>query len=136
MSVSLNEIVINSLIVIVAALISGLLGVLISNRDFKKTENRRAKLEVLQQLMANRFNTNREGFAEALNQVFVVYYDAPGVLTALNEFHEYITLSTKTAGIADQKLLKLYKAMCKEVNMNTVTDKFLLRAFQVPIENT
>lgn len=136
MSLSTNEIAINALLVIIAALISGLAGVMISNRYFNKTENRRAKLKVLQQLMANRFNTNREAFAEALNQVFVVYHDAPEVLTALNEFHEYITRANKTAEVAHQKLLKLYQAMCKQVDLNTVTDDFLLRPFTVPIENT
>jgi hypothetical protein len=133
MSLSINYIAINALLVIVAALISGLVGVIISNRDFKKTETRRIKLKVLQQLMGNRFNINREGFVEALNQVFIVYYDAPEVLLALNEFHEYLS-GTRVPEVVDQKLLKLFRAMCKDVNMEiTLTDNFFLKPFTVPM---
>jgi hypothetical protein len=83
--------------------------------------------------MGNRFNINREGFVEALNQVFIVYYDAPEVLLALNEFHEYLS-GTRVPEVVDQKLLKLFRAMCKDVNMEiTLTDNFFLKPFTVPM---
>ncbi len=130
MSSSINETVVNVLIVIVAALISGLLGVVISNRDYRKSEIKRAKLNVLQQLMANRFNIRREGFIEALNQAFVVFYDAKEVLSALDEFHEYTLSANRTDELGNQKLLRLFKAMCKDVRIETtLTDNFFLRPF-------
>ncbi|MGD6851011.1 MAG: DUF6680 family protein [Candidatus Bathyarchaeia archaeon] len=131
-AVETNDILLNALIVIIAALISGLVGVYVSNSDFKEAENKRAKRKVLQQLMANRFNINREGFVEALNQIFVVYFDAPDVLKALNEFHEYTMETNRTTNVANQKLLKLFKAMCTNVGVQIpATDDFFMRPFNV-----
>lgn len=117
--------------ILASALLSGLLGVLISNWYHKRNEIRRAKLMVLQQLMGNRFNVRREAFIDAINQTFVVFYDSKEVLIALKAFHEYSMSNNRIDDIANQKLLDLFKAMCKHLNIETepLTDNFFLRPF-------
>ena len=69
--------------ILASAALSGLLGVWISNRSYKLNEIRRLKLKVLQQLMANRFSKNSQGFVEAMNQIPIVYYESKEVLSHL-----------------------------------------------------
>jgi hypothetical protein len=117
--------------ILVSALLSGLLGVLISNWYHNRNEIKRAKLKVLQQLLGNRYNVKREGFTEAINQVFVVFYDSREVLTALKAFHEDSLSTNRTQDVSNQKLLDLFKAMCKHLHIETepLTDNFFLQPF-------
>lgn len=117
--------------ILASALLSGLLGVLISNWYYKRNETKRAKRMVLQQLVGNRFNVRGEAFIDAINQTFVVFYDSKEVLTALKAFHEYSMSNNRIDDIANQKLLDLFKAMCKHLNIETdpLTDNFFLRPF-------
>jgi hypothetical protein len=85
--------------------------------------------------MGNRFDILEDKFTEALNRVFIVFYDAPEVITALKGFHE-VTLGVKTPELSNQKLLELFKAMLKNVAINPypLTDTFFLQAFNVKNE--
>jgi len=123
----------NSMEILISALLSGLLSVGISTWYHQRNEIRQAKLRVLQQLLGNRHDIQGEKFTEALNQVFVIFQDSRDVLNALKEFHEAIMSSQKTAALANQKLLDLFKAMCKHLNIKIepLTDNFFLRPFNV-----
>ena len=55
------------LIIVIAALLSGLVGVGISNWYHNRNENRRIKRHVLQQLLGNRYDLRGQLFTEALN---------------------------------------------------------------------
>ena len=115
----------------VSALLSGLLGVLISNRDYKRNEIRRVKLRVLQQLMGNRYDVNGIAFLEAMNQVAVVFHDSNEVITALRSVHEDVMNPNRNAELSRQRLLALFKAMFKHLGIETelLTDNFFLTAF-------
>ncbi len=119
--------------ILIAALLSGLLGVGISTWYHQRNEIRRTKLQVLQQLLGNRNDLKGQAFTEALNEVFVVFYDSRDVLIALKEFYEIIVSGQRAGELANQKLLDLFKAMCKHLRINTepLTDNFFLQAFNV-----
>ncbi len=120
-------------IVLISSLISGLLGVGISIRYHQRKEIRRAKLQVLQKLFGNRNDVRGQLFTEALNQVFVIYHDSQEVLVALKAFHEVVIGGQKTTDLTNQKLLDLFKAMCKNLKIKTepLTDNFFLQPFNV-----
>jgi hypothetical protein len=123
--------------IILAMLLSGLfaalLSVLINIWHQRRSESRRTKLQVLGQLVGNRHDIRGQAFTEALNQVFVVYYDCKDVLGALKAFHEVIISAQKTHDLANQKLLDLFKAICRDLDIDTepLTDNFFLQAFNV-----
>jgi hypothetical protein len=125
-----------------SGLLSGLLGVVISNRYFQRNEIRRAKLLVLQQLLGKRHCllpdvTDRgieQKFTEALNQVFVVFHDCREITSALKEFHEAVMNPAQhNTNLLNQKLLDLFKAMCKHLNIDTapLNDNFFLMPLNV-----
>jgi len=120
-------------LIIISSLLSGLIGVIVSNKYYHKNEIRRAKLQVLQQLLGNRHDLKGQSFTEALNKILVVFYDSKEVLFALKEFHETIISSQKTKDITDQKFLDLLKTMCiyLEINIEPLTDNYFLQAFNV-----
>jgi len=119
--------------ILILSLFSGLLGVGISTWYHQRNEIRRTKLQVLQQLLGNRHNIRGQKFTEALNQVFVIFYDSQDVLIALKAFHEVIIGRQKTTDLANQKLLDLFKAMCKRLKINPepLTDNFFLQPFNI-----
>ena len=119
--------------ILIAALLSGLLGVGISTWYHQRNEIRRTKLAVLQQLLGNRNDLKGQPFTEALNEVFVVFYDSRDLLIALKQFYEVIVNTHRSEGLANQKLLDLFKAMCKHLKISTepLTDNFFLQAFNI-----
>lgn len=131
------------LLIIFSGLISSLISVTISIRYYQWNENRRVKLQVLYNLFGNRHvlieNRNYSDkeaqlFIEALNQVFVVFYDSDEVLATLKAFHEVVTAPQKADdSIRIQKLLDLFKAMCKNLKINSkfLSDNFFLQPFDI-----
>ncbi len=114
----------------ISALVSGLLGVQISNWYYKRNEVRRLKLRVLQQLMGNRYDFHCIKWVEALNQIPVVFYESKEVLITFKAYHEHIQ-GNGDAKIGYQRLLELIKAMYKHLNMSTepLNDNIFLSPF-------
>jgi len=117
--------------ILASALLSGLLGVWVSNRSHKLYEIKQAKLKVLQQLMGSRYKVNGKEFLGALNQVAVVFCDSKEVLTALNTVAEDTMMPNRNGNLSNQRLLVLFKAMFKNLGINPepLTDNFFLIAF-------
>ena len=117
----------------ISALLTGLLGIWISNEYYRRNEIRRTKRQVLRQLLGNRNDMKGQPFTAALNEVVVVFYDSKDVLIALKAFFEVIVGAQKTQALVDQKLLDLFKAMCKHLHISTepLTDNFFLHAFNI-----
>jgi hypothetical protein len=118
---------------ILLVLLSGLLGALVTVLISIRMETRRRKLQVLEQSVGNRNDIKGQPFTEALNQVSVVYHKSKEVLTALKAFHEVIISAQKTDDLANEKLLDLFKAMCKHlrISQEPLGDNFFLRPFNV-----
>jgi hypothetical protein len=117
--------------VIFSSLISGLLGVIISNIYHKRNEVRRAKLQTLKSLLGNRYDITGDAFTEVLNELFVVFYDSKEVIKALKDFHEVSLNEIRSNDVANIKLLELFKAMCSnlKINQDPLTDNFFLLPF-------
>ncbi|MGD0202517.1 MAG: DUF6680 family protein [Candidatus Bathyarchaeia archaeon] len=118
--------------ILVSALLSGLLGVWISNRSFKLNEIRKLKFAVFQQLMANRFSKNKEEFVQAINQIPIVFSESKEVLSAFKAYYEYcLADSPRDLTVENQKLLDLFKAMAKHLKIETdpLNDNFFLYPF-------
>src|SRR5699024_458206 len=113
-------------IVLLSSLLSGLIGVGISNWYHRKSEIKRTKIRLIEHLLGNRYYILGDAFTEALNKVFIVFHDSKEVKSALKAFHEITMSKGKTADLANQKLLELFKAMCKDVNIDQtpLTDNF------------
>lgn len=89
------------------------------------------KLRLLEKLLGNRHDIMGDEFTEALNSVFVIFYDSPTVIHALKAFHEHTLSPIASKDLADQKLLDLLKAMCKHLRVQVLplNDSFFLQPF-------
>jgi len=123
----------NWLSIMVSSLISGLAGIVISIIYYRKYESRQHKLQLLEKLIGNRHYLTGQTFTEALNQVFIIFYDSQDVKVALKDFYEVTIDPQRTPDLANQKLLDLFKAMCKKlkISIEPLTDNFFLTAFNV-----
>ncbi len=119
------------LITIISSLISGIAGVIISIIYHRRAEKRQAKINTLKQFAGYRYNLKGEHFTKALNEIFVVFHDSKSVLDKLNEFHEIIVSGQKT--IANDKLIALFKEMCKELSIdpNKYSESLFFKAFNI-----
>lgn len=118
-------------VTIIASLLSGLVGVIVSSHFYRKYENRKQKLGTLRKLVGNRFaisegqeskfGSSREEFFAGLNEVFVIFHDSANVLSALEKYHESMSLDNQ---------LRLVKAMCRNLKFSyKFNDSFYLKPF-------
>lgn len=125
--------------IIIASLLSGLIGVLLSLWHYRKYEIRQRKFDTLRRLSGNRYALDptlvreneaarpREDFLTALNETFIVFHDAAPVQDALLKYHE--TMSS-------EELVTLLKAMCMDLKVPyDFNDSFLLKAFCISSPN-
>ncbi len=121
------------LIVIIAAIISGLLGVVISLRYYRRQEKYLRKLKTLKDFAGYRYDLRGENFTRAMNEIFIVFSDSTKVKQALKKFYENTVSPMRSSALADQYLVELFKSMCEDLNIKTTdfTDSFFLIAFNV-----
>lgn len=127
--------------IIASALLSGLVATWVTLMFTQKNENRRAKLALFQQLVGARNvllpgsqdTTAATVFISAVNQLFLLFHDAPQVLAALKAFHEIVSDANGSPDLRNQRLLELFKAMAKHLDINTepLGEGFFMRAFSV-----
>lgn len=129
----LDELGLTVLSVLASAFLSGLLAVWASNRSNRLNEIRRLKLRILQEMMAYRYDINGEGFVKAMNQVSVVYHESKEVLEELNAYHEYCQTPVRDVNVAIQRLIVLFRAMYRHLNIKTepLTEDFFRTPFTV-----
>lgn len=120
------------LTIIVSSLLSGILGVVISIIYHRKYEKYRAKLETLRNLVGYRSDVRSVEFSKALNEILIVFQDSKEVLEAMENFREKLILNQNN-NLANSYLLKLVKAMCKnlKIDINKVNDDNFLQAFNI-----
>jgi hypothetical protein len=121
------------LIVIAAALLSGLLGVAISVIYYRRHEKYLMKLRTLKDFAGYRYDLHGDSFTRAINEIFIVFSESTKVKQALKRFHENSLSPTRNEVLSSQYLVELYKAMCEDLNIKTsdFTDNFFLTAFNV-----
>ena len=91
---------------ILASLLSGIIGVVISTIYYRRHEARKIKLDTLTRVIANRYDLKGDEFSRALNEIFVIFQKSNPVMKALSYFHE----KTTTPGVSNEDaLLRLIK---------------------------
>jgi len=113
--------------ILVAALLSGVVGVAISIVYHRRYEKRRTKIDTFKRFFSNRYDLKGDEFSRAINEIFVVFHESKEVISTLRAFHQRVTDKQPS----ENELLKLHKAMCKVVNIkfDKFNDSFFLRPF-------
>jgi hypothetical protein len=120
------------IVTIMSSLISGFLGVLISTYVYVRRDVKMFKMQTLKKFASNRYDIKGDKFTEALNEIIVVFNDSPKVMDELDKFHKEVTSRSGT-DIANDRLVRLYKTMCKVVGVNYsgFNDSFFLTPFNI-----
>jgi hypothetical protein len=115
------------LIILIASLLSGIIGVIISNVYHKRYEERKIKIESFKRLFSNRYDLKGDEFTRAINEVFIIFNNSNNVISALRSFHEKIVNKNNS----EDEFLKLLKEICKDTNLNfeEFNDSFFLIPF-------
>lgn len=111
-------------VTIVAALISGLLGSVMTQCAVDRREITRSRVDTLKRVAANRFDLKGDEFSRALNEVIIVFNDVPDVLQRLADFQKVLA-SHQSPEQANQSLTSLFVAMCRSAAVNCDTSLFL-----------
>lgn len=92
---------------------------------------RDAKHAVLEALLGNRFNKNRDEFLEALNKAAIMFYDADDVKGALKRYQEYRQQADYDSDETDFRFVEVVKAMTRNLNISLepLNDEFFLKPF-------
>ncbi len=119
------------LITIISSLLSGVLGVAISIVYHRREEKRQQKLNTLKDFVGYRYDPKCESFTKALNEIFLVFQDSKEVIEKLTNLHEIVV--SKQTGLVDDKLIALFKEMCKNLNIDTnkYSESLFFKAFNV-----
>lgn len=121
-------------LVILAALLSGLIGVVISTCHYRRFERRKLKLDTSRRLLAYRHAgvpgsslTTQGHFFAALNEVFVVFHDTLDVVRVLQMLHVELRRPERL----QDNLVSLFKAICGNlhISLEAVNDSFFLHPF-------
>ena len=119
--------------VIIAAIISCVLGVVISLIYYRKHEKYLRKLTTLKEFARYRYDVKGENFTRTINEIFIVFSDSSKVKQALRKFHEDTLSPTRSTILSNQYLVELFKSMCEALHIKTsdFTDNFFLTPFNV-----
>jgi hypothetical protein len=117
-------------VTVLAALVSGLAGALLSTWVYVRRENRKFRLSTLKKFAANRYDLKGDEFSQSLNEIFIAFNDSPEVIKSLAKYHRTVT-EGEGGEVANDALVDLFKAMCQnaEVSYNNLNDSFFLRPF-------
>lgn len=114
-----------------SSLLSGFLGVIVSSWYYRKMERRREKMELLRTLFSARYDVSSIKFSEALNSIFIVFYDNDRVCTSVKKLLDLATDARKDKIIMNSCLADLFKALLDDLNIHNkiLNDTDLLRTF-------
>jgi len=103
--------------------------VFISARYFARLERRKTKFDTARRIFGFRHNIMGEGFSTAMNEVFVVFGDAPRVTSAMAAFYD--ALSSPGKAHAEDKLVTLLKEICRDLDIDTsaLNESFFIKTF-------
>ena len=119
--------------IIIASLISGIIGVIVSIIYYRKHEKYQMKLKTLLAFARYRYDIMGPDFTEALNEIFVTFGDSKKVMEALEKFHNDRMTDQQNTELANKLLANLFKEMCNELNIDSkkLGDLFFLNPFNI-----
>lgn len=127
----------NIIVTVIASLVSGLIGVFISNRYYKKFEKRKLKTETFRKILGYRGcltttvlsqdDINASEFFSALNEVFLIFNEDKEVINSLKKLHKEIKENDKLI----DNIVDLIKRMADVlgVDYSNINDSFFERPF-------
>lgn len=118
-------------VVIVASLLSGLIGIFVSSWFYSNLEKRKLKIDTVKRLLGYRYHLKGEGFTRALNETIIVFADNEKVVKAVDDL--LVTVTTPGKPNLDDKMVTLFKAVCKDVKSlpEDINDTIFLNAFNI-----
>jgi hypothetical protein len=121
------------IVMVASSLLSGIVAVIISTACYHRHEKRLIKIDTFKRFFSNRYDLKGDEFSRAINEIFVIFNDCEEVVSALRAFHQKVTNKQKS----EDELLRLHKAMCKDVNINfdKFNDSFFLRPFNTRVNS-
>lgn len=118
-------------VTVITSLVSGLFGVFLTFRYMSHLELRKLKSQTALKLFGAKHNSAGEKFKEAINEIMIVFADSPDVMKALEDLLKFAStpMSARSAGSGDEILIRLLKAICKEIGVKHegVPDSHFLR---------
>ncbi|MCX7782115.1 MAG: hypothetical protein N2318_00540 [Meiothermus sp.] len=121
----------------ISAILGGLVVTIYTAWITKTQEVRRMKFETLRKLAATRymltssFKEPPDAFLQALNEVYIVFNDAPKVVKALNSFHQDVLTQRINDESIKSHLLELFTEMYRHLRVrhHGLRDSFLVEPF-------
>jgi hypothetical protein len=107
---------------VIGAIVGALFGAGASQFLATRHARKQIKFETLRRFVANRFDVKGPEFTQVLNEIMIVYADSSEVTTALNDLLK---------GSNSEKLVSLYRAMCRNIGIKNVSDELFLTAFNI-----
>lgn len=124
------------IVALVSSAISGILGVVISSWFYARLERRRIKLETARKMFGSKHAISGNSFQESINEVIIVFSDSEDVVQKVQELFQVVEtpLSARSPKAADEALIELMKAICKDVGIKykNLPDSYYLKFFGVP----
>jgi hypothetical protein len=124
------------ILTLVSSIVSGILGVVISSIFYSRLERRKIKLETARKMFGSKHAISGKEFQEAINEVMIVFSDSQDVVDRVQNLFEVVStpLPARAPKAADEALIKLMKAMCKNIGIKykNVPDSYYLKFFGVP----
>lgn len=106
------------IVTVVSSLISGILGVIISNLYYKRQQSRQTKINLLIDIFAYRFQLNETSsgkeLTSALNKIIIVFNNNEKVMEKYKNFISILQSNRNK----DDNLIWLLKEMCDDVNIS------------------
>ena len=118
-------------LIIISSLISGIIGVLISIFYHKRSDQKRTKMNVLRNFVGYRHDLKGDRFTKALNEIFVVFCKSPDIQDKVKNLHD--VLNSGQHALANDRLYELFKAMCKDLKIDTSAfeESSFIKAFNI-----
>lgn len=116
-------------VTMVASLVSGLLGVLVSAWFYYRMERHKQKLDLARRLLGNRYSIKGDAFSCAMNEVIAVFADSPKVLEGMKAL--YAALESPGKSAAESVLIDFLKAvtMASGLTQSNLNETYLLKTF-------
>lgn len=88
-------------------------------------------MDVLRNFVGYRYNLSGDNFTKTLNEIFVVFSNSPDIQNKVKNLHD--TLTSGQNHLANDRLYELFKAMCKDLGINTskIEESSFIKAFNI-----
>lgn len=124
------------LLTIVASLVSGLIGVVVSYIFYSRLERRKIKLDTARKMFGSKHQMHGKDFQEAVNEVMIVFSDSQEVIDSMENLWKVVSTPQSARGekAADEAMILLMKSMCKNIGIKykKLPDAYYLKYFSIP----